>query len=106
MTEEVWSWWQDGSIHRSPWPSVDELPPGGDPAIVDDVATVLSAVRRAKSEAKVSMKAEVASVELIAPEATGDRLRQAQADLLAAGRIASMEYRDGAELQVDVRLAT
>ena len=105
VTDEVWSWWQEGSVHRAQWPTVTELPTGGDVAIVDDVAAALSAVRRAKSEAKVSMKAEVAQVDITAPEAALARMRLAAADLAAAGRIAQIDYREGPELSVDVTLA-
>ena len=105
VTDEVWSWWQEGSIHRAPWPTVTELATGGDPQVIDDMATVLSAVRRAKSEAKVSMKAEVTRVGITAPEGSLSRLRLAESDLVAAGRIAEVTYLEGTELTVDVTLA-
>ncbi len=56
VTDEVWSWWQSGSIHTSAWPTVGEVAPTppGDPAVLDAVGEVLSQVRRKKTEAKVS----------------------------------------------------
>ena len=105
VTEEVWSWWQDGSIHRSSWPSVDELPGTGDAAVVDDVAAALSLVRRAKSEAKVSMKAEVDLVVISGPDEMLARVRAAEADLKAAGRIERIDYTSADTLDVTVTLA-
>ena len=63
-TEDVWSWWQEGSVHRQPWPSADAvaaLAGDADAALVDDVAAVLTGVRKAKSEMKASMRADVAT---------------------------------------------
>lgn len=108
-TEEVWSWWQDGSVHRSIWPdaaAVRALASGEDAALVDDVAEVLTLVRKAKSEAKVSMKADVSSATIHAPGPRIARLRHAGADLAATGRIADLEFveRDG-PIDVSVSLA-
>jgi valyl-tRNA synthetase len=93
VTEEVWSWWQDGSVHTSAWPTVSEvavMAHDGDPAMVSDVAAVLSAIRKAKSDAKVGMRAEVAVAEITAPVETGERVSAARADIAAAGRIADL----------------
>ena len=86
-TEEVWSWWHEGSIHRSSWPTVDELPVGGDPSVLASVGAALAAVRKAKSEAKVSMRAEVTSITFTGPAAALDEIRSAAGDLRAAGHI-------------------
>ena len=60
VTEEVWSWWQAGSVHRAPWPTAAELAGGRCPAgRWPPWVTSLSLVRKAKSEAKVSMRADV-----------------------------------------------
>ncbi|MGL5852995.1 MAG: class I tRNA ligase family protein, partial [Phycicoccus sp.] len=87
VTEEVWSWTNDGSVHRAPWPTVEELPSGGDPAVLTAVAAALAAVRRAKSEAKVGMRAEVPTVTIVAPAELLDRMTLAEHDLRSAGRL-------------------
>ena len=81
-TEEAWSWWQTGSIHKSKWPDASELAaqagPEARPELVDAVALVLVALRRAKSEAKGSMRAKVARCLVAGPhvlvELVGARL--------------------------------
>jgi valyl-tRNA synthetase len=99
VTEEVWSWWREGSVHRQPWPtpadvvgaeSVDGMP--GDPAVLTAVGMALAAVRKVKSEAKMGMRAEVASMTLAVPSEVGERVLLAEADLRAAGRITAMTY--------------
>ena len=64
VTEEVWSWWLEGSVHRSSWPDPAELravAEGADQSVLVVAADVLSEVRKAKTEAKKSLRAEVES---------------------------------------------
>lgn len=89
VTEEVWSWWHEGSVHRAPWPTTADTAAGagGDVELLVAVGEALAGVRKAKSEAKVGMRAEVASILLAGPADWTDRVRTAETDLRAAGRI-------------------
>jgi valyl-tRNA synthetase len=95
-TEEAWSWWQSGSIHLARWPARSELQPtdGATPhgEMLDAVSTVLGAVRRAKTEAKVSMRARVARCTVTGPPELIDLIRLASGDLSDAGAISQLEY--------------
>ena len=102
VTEEVWSWWQDGSVHRAAWPSPSATE--GDPAILDTAAAVLSAVRRVKTEAKRSMKAPVSRLRVTGPASTLDLIRAAEPDLLDATSAGTIEYADGPDLTIGVDL--
>jgi valyl-tRNA synthetase len=107
VTEEVWSWWQEGSVHRAPWPTTGELAAAaGQADVVADVAQVLSGIRKAKSEAKVSMRAEVATATVHGSLDALARVRVAEGDLAAAGRIAELSWVEGdGGLAVEVVLA-
>jgi valyl-tRNA synthetase len=89
VTEEVWSWWQEGSIHRAPWPVGPDLgaAAAADPAMIDAVATALGGIRGAKSQAKVGMRTPVARVEVRGPQALVDFVRAAESDLCKAGKV-------------------
>jgi valyl-tRNA synthetase len=99
-TEEVWSWWQRGLVHRATWPEVHEFRPlatDGDPEVLASVSVILSRIRRAKSQAKVSMRTEVASVVVHGVQEDVERVERARADLVAAGRVAEIRFAsDGA----------
>jgi valyl-tRNA synthetase len=103
VTEEVWSWWQEGSVHLAAWPDAAELRTQADAPDVLTIATeVLTAVRRAKSEAKLSMRADVRRAAVTAPGAVLDRLALAETDLRAAGRIQDLELREGEAMKIEI----
>ncbi|MGD2060550.1 MAG: valine--tRNA ligase [Acidimicrobiia bacterium] len=105
VTEEVWSWWREGSVHRASWPRVTELDGlTGDPEILMVTGEVLTAVRRAKSDARASMRAEIEPLRVSHDSNHLDLLRQAEPDLTAAAGTPSIEYQEG-DFHVDVRLA-
>jgi valyl-tRNA synthetase len=107
VTEEAWSWWQSGSIHLAQWPSATELPAGGNPLLLPDVAAALFGIRGAKSQAKVSMKTEIAKAEFVGPAESLDRLRAVAADLCSVGHITGEVSwtAAGDPLRVNVELA-
>ena len=86
VTEEVWSWWREGSIHREPWPTTDSLGSlSGDPEMLSAVAGVLAGIRGSKSAAKVKMRTPLSSVRVAGPGEVLARAEQAADDLRAAG---------------------
>jgi valyl-tRNA synthetase len=105
VTEEVWSWWQDGSVHRSAWPEPTELgaAAAADAAMVDHVAAALAGIRGAKSQAKVSMRTELARVEISGPADVLASVEQVQDDLRKVGKVTGeivFTATDAAELSV------
>ncbi|WP_040162925.1 valine--tRNA ligase [Nigerium massiliense] len=107
VTEEVWSWWQSGTVHHAAWPTVDELPEGGDAALLDDLAAVLIGIRGAKSQAKVSMKTEATHATITGPADQIARLRSLEDDLRAVGRLTGdVAWTDGDDtVRVELELA-
>ena len=90
VTEEVWAWWQEGSVHTSSWPTAAPLRDyGGDSSVLAVTAEVISQLRKVKSEAKVSMKAEISKAIISAPAEVIAQIKLVAADLRAAGRVNS-----------------
>jgi valyl-tRNA synthetase len=124
VCEEVWSWWQEGSVHRASWPDAQELlaaagagvpgeaaPVGeADSRDREDVALevtvdVLREVRKAKSQAQRPMRAPVSRVLV---RDTAERLGALElglGDLLQAGTIERLEPLEDREFMVEVELA-
>ena len=93
VTEEVWSWWHEGSVHRAPWPSPDELPAtalSADVAVLAGAAQVLAAVRKAKTEAKRSMRSGVRRLVVTDSPERLALLEQAAGDLRDAGGVSEL----------------
>jgi valyl-tRNA synthetase len=109
VTEEAWSWWQPGSVHRAPWPAADEIAPALDPAapagLLTVAGSVLGLVRKAKSEARQSMRTEVAHLTVRGPEADVRAFGLVSGDVLAAGVVRQVSTEvTGGPLGADITL--
>jgi len=116
VTEEVWSWYQQGSLHRSAWPqsaslrslAADMTSADGVPSCLAVTAEVLGKVRKAKSDAKVSQRAVVETLKVTDTADRISALNAAVHDLNAAGSVTSLQLvvaEPGVEPSVEVILA-
>jgi valyl-tRNA synthetase len=112
VCEEVWSWWQEGSVHRAPWPDAGELAAAGGEGVqagedvaLEVTADVLREVRKAKSQAKRPMRAPVERVRVRDSAERLAALALGEDDLLLAGSIERIERIEDAEFAVEVELA-
>ena len=115
VTEEIWSWWRAGSVHRASWPQALPVLEGAllaeyaannptagisaqwvladvNPAqienlkqVLPDVAEALGGLRKAKSDAKVKQRTEVESATIAASQEQLERIQSGLEDLRAAG---------------------
>jgi len=113
VTDEVWSWWQSGSIHRAPWPTPKELLSrlaGDSPSAreADERAyqwatDVLFEVRRHRSEAKQPLRIPITGVTIRAEQALIDLMPVVVADLRAALRVRAFETTVGDPREIVVQ---
>ena len=107
VTEEVWSWWQEGSVHRAPWPDADDLREAGlgDPLVFEAAAAVLGEIRKAKTAARASMRADVSRVVVRDTPARLAALASAVGDVREAGRVAELVTEEDDAFTVEVVLS-
>jgi len=107
VTEEVWSWWQDGSVHTAAWPAPGEVAPEPDraagpgralrpsPATLAAASAAIAAIRGAKSGARVSMLTPVQALVVTARRDHLDAVRAVLPEVQGAGRVERTELRPG-----------
>ena len=107
VTEEVWFWWQEGSIHRQAWPDADEIRAAagnGDPAVAEVAAAALAELRRHKTNAKRSLVTPVVAATITDTADRLDLLRRALPDVAAAARAKHIDLCEGDSLSAQVEL--
>ncbi len=102
-TEEAWSWWQEGSVHRSVWPVSDDLSASSgnqNAKLLTLASQALIGIRKAKSDEKLSMKAEISSLTIEASEADIESLKHIESDLKSVGKIDEINYKASESLAI------
>jgi valyl-tRNA synthetase len=110
VTEEVWSWWRDGSVHRSPWPEGGPLRAATgverpSPLALEAATAVLAEVRRAKTTARRSLRTPVRRLEVADRPERLEVVAEVAGDLRRAGVVADLALAGPADaLTVTVEL--
>ena len=111
VTEEVWSWWQSGSVHQSQWPTTSGLTQGlasgPNEELLDAICSAIGVIRRAKTEAKVSQRAVVTEALFVTSIDAASAITAGWADIADAGSVEkwSISTADTNEITVNVTLA-
>jgi valyl-tRNA synthetase len=107
VTEECWSWFEDGSVHTASWPDAEELlavSAGQGADLAELAASTLVRIRRVKAAAKISPRAEVSRVTVRGDEKLLATLEAALDDVKAAGHVVRLATEPADDFDVQVEL--
>ncbi len=106
VTEEAWSWWASdslhsvskhgGSVHRAAWPDPEQLrihAGRAEEGVLDAASSAIGSIRKAKSQAKLPMRASARRLVVTAPGPGLAALAKVLRDVQAAGVVADVELR-------------
>ena len=111
VTEEVWSWWQPGSVHTSAWPnamevdglvSASSMTAATDQAAYEWATVVLFEVRKQRSETKQPLKVPITKVMITAAPGALALMPHVEADLRSALRVQAFETTSGEPREIRV----
>lgn len=99
VTEEVWSWWQTGSVHRAPWPDMAaegvEAGDAGDQAAYAQACAITTRIREERSALKFGFGVPVQATIRLQPAHEAQWIR-VRGDVLGGNNVA------GANVTFDV----
>jgi valyl-tRNA synthetase len=108
VTEEIWSWWHDRSIHRAPWPTVEESRvPGAERSDANDAAlvhasSITAGLRQERSSKKLGFGVPVRATIALPPEHEA-LWPLIAADVLEGNNVSAAEVTFGSE-RMDIQI--
>jgi valyl-tRNA synthetase len=101
VTEEIWSWWQTGSVHRSPWPDAREIEALLTQSANDDTAcfqrarAITALVRHQRSVHNYGFAVPVAARLMLSSAADRALWSRIERDVMAGNNVANVDVTFG-----------